>query len=138
MSDIMDIKYAAAATFSSAKDLFSAAGKVKEKGYTNWECFTPMPVHGLDGQMGYPRSKVPRFTLAKVKRGTLDLGYPICPSNPCTGIGVKHSQLVYPFSLTLPAALNKSLADEKVAAAAYLMSMISLIINGLHGDQLEA
>ena len=32
MSDIMDIKYAAAATFSSAKELYDAAGKVKEKG----------------------------------------------------------------------------------------------------------
>ena len=29
----MDIKYAAAATFDSAKDLYDAAGKVREKGY---------------------------------------------------------------------------------------------------------
>ena len=50
--------------FNSAKDIFEAAGKVREKGYTNWECYTPIPIHGLDAQMGYSRSKVPCFTLA--------------------------------------------------------------------------
>jgi len=29
MSEVMDIKYAAAATFDSAKDLYDAAGKVR-------------------------------------------------------------------------------------------------------------
>ena len=38
--------------------IFLSAGKVREKGYTNWECYTPIPIHGLDGQMGYSRSKV--------------------------------------------------------------------------------
>jgi len=60
----MDIKYAATGTFSSAKDLYDAAGKVRQAGYTKWECFSPIPVHGLDAQMGYSRSKVPCFTLA--------------------------------------------------------------------------
>ena len=60
----MDIKYGISATFNSAKDIFEAAGKVREKGYTNWECYTPIPIHGLDAQMGYSRSKVPCFTLA--------------------------------------------------------------------------
>ena len=64
MSKVMDIKYGISATFNSAKDIFEAAGKVRAKGYTNWECYTPIPVHGLDGQMGYSRSKVPCFTLA--------------------------------------------------------------------------
>ena len=58
----MDIKYAATANFSSAKALYDAAGKVRAAGYSCWECFSPIPVHGLDAQMGYPRSKVPRFT----------------------------------------------------------------------------
>jgi hypothetical protein len=64
MSKLMDIKYGVAATFNSAKDLFDAAGKVREEGFKNWECYTPIPVHGLDAQMGLGRSKVPRFTLA--------------------------------------------------------------------------
>ena len=43
----MDIKYGFSATFNSAKDLYEAAGKVREEGYSNWECYTPIPVHGL-------------------------------------------------------------------------------------------
>ena len=64
MSASMDIKYGISATFNSAKDIYDAAGKIREKGYKNWECFTPIPIHGLDAQMGYSRSKVPCFTLA--------------------------------------------------------------------------
>ena len=60
----MDIKYGLSATFNSAKDLYDAAGKIRSEGYTNWECYTPIPVHGLDAQMGVGRSKVPLFTLA--------------------------------------------------------------------------
>ncbi len=64
------IKYGLTATFNSAKDIYEAAAKVRDEGYTRWECYTPIPVHGLDAQMyglddqGYPvRSKVPVFTL---------------------------------------------------------------------------
>jgi len=64
MSTSTDIKYGISATFNSAKDIFTAAGKVREEGYTSWECYTPIPIHGLDAQMGYSRSKVPCFTLA--------------------------------------------------------------------------
>ena len=42
----MDIKYGVAATFNSAKDIYDAAGKVREEGFKNWECYTPIPVHG--------------------------------------------------------------------------------------------
>ena len=65
MSKVMDIKYGISATFNSAKDIFEAAGKVREKGYKNWECYTPIPIHGLDGQMGYSRSKVPLFYIGR-------------------------------------------------------------------------
>jgi hypothetical protein len=64
MSKVMDIKYGLAATFNSAKDLYNAAGKIREEGFTSWECYTPFPIHGLDAQMGVGRSKVPCFTLA--------------------------------------------------------------------------
>ena len=64
MSKILEIKYGLAATFNSAKEIYDAAGKVREAGYSSWECYTPMPVHGLDAQMGVGRSKVPCFTLA--------------------------------------------------------------------------
>ena len=64
MSVATKIKYGLSATFNSASDLYEAAGKVREEGFTNWECYTPIPVHGLDAQMGVGRSNVPRFTLA--------------------------------------------------------------------------
>lgn len=64
MAKVMDIKYGLSATFNTAKDLYEAAGEVRKEGFTIWECYTPMPVHGLDAQMGLPRSKVPCFTLA--------------------------------------------------------------------------
>ena len=63
MSKVETIKYGICATFNSAKDLYVAAGKIREDGYSKWECFTPIPVHGLDAQMGIGRSKVPVFTL---------------------------------------------------------------------------
>ena len=63
MSKVEAIKYGICATFNSAKDLYVAAGKIREDGYSKWECFTPIPVHGLDAQMGIGRSKVPVFTL---------------------------------------------------------------------------
>ena len=64
MSKVMEIKYGVAASFNSAKDIYNAAGKIREEGFTNWECYTPIPVPGLDAQMGVGRSKVPCFTLA--------------------------------------------------------------------------
>ncbi len=52
------------ATFDTAADIYHAAEKVRDAGYTNWDCITPCPVHGLDSAMGVKRSKVPRFSLA--------------------------------------------------------------------------
>ena len=63
MSKVEAIKYGICATFNSAKDLYDAAGQIRDDGYSKWECFTPIPVHGLDAQMGIGRSKVPVFTL---------------------------------------------------------------------------
>ena len=52
------------ATFDTAADIYHAAEKVRDAGFTNWDCITPCPVHGLDGAMGVKRSKVPRISLA--------------------------------------------------------------------------
>ena len=55
--------YALVAEFSTAPELFHAAEKCRDEGFSKWDCLTPLPLHGLDGAMGLPRSKVPRFTL---------------------------------------------------------------------------
>lgn len=52
------------ASFDTAADIYQAAQKVRDAGFTNWDCITPCPVHGLDGAMGVKRSKVPRISLA--------------------------------------------------------------------------
>ncbi len=47
------------AEFDSASDIYHAAEKVCEAGYSRWDCHTPFPIHGLDGAMGVQRSKLP-------------------------------------------------------------------------------
>jgi Protein of unknown function (DUF3341) len=47
------------AEFDSAQDLYHAAEKVRDAGFSRWDCHTPFPVHGLDGAMGISRSKLP-------------------------------------------------------------------------------
>ncbi len=48
--------------FDSPEKISGAAKKAHEKGYTNFDCFTPFPVHGLELDMGFKRSKVPYIT----------------------------------------------------------------------------
>ncbi|TGJ98979.1 DUF3341 domain-containing protein [Leptospira langatensis] len=48
--------------FDSPAEIINAAQKTKDKGYTNFDCFTPYPVHGLDDAMGLPRSGLPWVT----------------------------------------------------------------------------
>lgn len=55
--------YGLIGTFSKTPAFFEAVAKVRDAGFSRWDTFTPFPVHGLDGQMGLTRSKVPSFTL---------------------------------------------------------------------------
>lgn len=54
--------YGLVAEFTETPVFFEAVGKVKDAGFTKFDCYTPFPVHGLDDQMGMGRSKVPIFT----------------------------------------------------------------------------
>ena len=53
--------YGYLAEFKSASDLYRAAEKVRDAGFTKWDCYTPFPVHGLDHAMGLKRSLLPWF-----------------------------------------------------------------------------
>ncbi len=44
--------------FDNVDDLTAAAQNVRDAGYTNWDCHTPFPVHGLDHAMGAKPSHV--------------------------------------------------------------------------------
>lgn len=55
--------YGIAAEFAGPAEIFAAAEKVREKGFRQWDCYTPYYVHGLDRAMGCKKSKVGLFTL---------------------------------------------------------------------------
>jgi hypothetical protein len=49
--------------FETAGDLLTAAEKVRDAGFKQWDCFTPFPVHGLDDAMGMRATKLPWLVL---------------------------------------------------------------------------
>lgn len=53
-----------AGLFDDPSALVKAAEKVRDAGYSKWDCHTPYPVHGLDRAMGLRRSPVPTLCLA--------------------------------------------------------------------------
>ena len=56
--------YGVVAEFDDVTTLCNAAEKVREAGYTKWDCHTPFPVHGLDDSMGVKFTKLPWVVLA--------------------------------------------------------------------------
>jgi len=59
------------AEFETPGDLMAAANLVRDAGYTRWDCFTPFPVHGLDGAMGIRDTKLPWVVLVGGIAGTV-------------------------------------------------------------------
>ncbi|MBI1374147.1 MAG: DUF3341 domain-containing protein [Phycisphaera sp.] len=52
------------AEYAEVDDLMAAARKIRDAGFTRWECFTPCPIHGLDKAMGVQHTKLPFVSLA--------------------------------------------------------------------------
>lgn len=50
--------------FSDPNMLLSAVRAVREAGYTDFDVYTPYPVHGLEQAMGLRRSKLPYISFA--------------------------------------------------------------------------
>ena len=48
--------YGVAAEFDSAGELFHAAEKMRDAGFTRFDVFSPFPIHGMDAAMGLRRS----------------------------------------------------------------------------------
>ncbi|MDH3584022.1 MAG: DUF3341 domain-containing protein [Phycisphaerae bacterium] len=62
------------AQFEDVGTLMSAAEKVRDAGFKQWDCYTPFPVHGLDKAMGIKATRLPWFVLiAGLTGGTLGL-----------------------------------------------------------------
>ena len=53
--------FAIGAEFDSAADIYHAAEKFRDAGYTAWDCHTPFPVHGMDKAMGMKKSWLSAF-----------------------------------------------------------------------------
>jgi Protein of unknown function (DUF3341) len=62
--------YGYLAEFSSASALYKAAEKVRDEGFTKWDCHSPYPIHGLDKAMGMKRSVLPWFVFFGGATGT--------------------------------------------------------------------
>ena len=60
MSTIRKV-YGYLARFETARDLYHAAEKTRDKGFSRWDAYTPFPVHGMDAAMGLGRSRLPWF-----------------------------------------------------------------------------
>jgi hypothetical protein len=59
MSDVKPKKlFGVLAEFTSPKDVYHAAEKVRDKGFKKWDVHSPFPIHGIDGAMGLGDSKV--------------------------------------------------------------------------------
>ncbi|MEL6181692.1 MAG: DUF3341 domain-containing protein, partial [Myxococcota bacterium] len=57
------------AFFDHPGDILAAAEKARDKGFKNWDVYTPFPVHGMDEAMGIGRSFMPYITLALALTG---------------------------------------------------------------------
>jgi hypothetical protein len=58
------ILYGVAAEFAGPKELYHAAEKIRDKGFKNWDCYSPYYIHGLDKAMGIGKSWVGVVTFA--------------------------------------------------------------------------
>ncbi len=53
--------FALGAEFNSATEIYNAAEKVRDAGYTVWDCHSPFPIHGMDKAMGMKKSWLSAF-----------------------------------------------------------------------------
>ncbi len=53
--------FALGAEFDSATSLYEAAQKVRDAGFSAWDCHSPFPIHGMDKAMGMGKSWLGAF-----------------------------------------------------------------------------
>ena len=52
------------AEYANTRDIYHAAERVRDAGFTRWDCNTPFAVHGLDRAMGIKPTILPWIVLA--------------------------------------------------------------------------
>lgn len=63
--------YGVLAEFEGPGSLVKAAAKVRDAGYTQFDCYSPFPVHGIDDAMGIKRTILPVIVFCVGFGGTL-------------------------------------------------------------------
>lgn len=53
--------HAIGAEFDSPTEIYHAAEKIRDAGYTVWDCHSPFPIHGMDKAMGMRKSWLSAF-----------------------------------------------------------------------------
>ena len=53
------VLYGVLGEFKSAKSLYEASKKMRDKGFSKWDAHSPFPIHGMEKAMGLNQSKVP-------------------------------------------------------------------------------
>ncbi len=48
--------YGILAEFATPADVYHAAEKVRDAGFTKWDVYSPFPVHGIEEAMGMSRT----------------------------------------------------------------------------------
>ena len=62
--------YAMAAEFPDAPAIFTAAEKMRDRGFRRWDVYSPFPIHGMDEAMGLGKSAVSFIVLCSGLTGT--------------------------------------------------------------------
>lgn len=62
------------AEFATPADIYHAAEKVRDAGYTRWDAYSPFPIHGMEDAMGVRRTRLP-LAVAAVALTCVGLAY---------------------------------------------------------------
>ncbi len=57
------------AEFSKTPDVYHAAEKVRDAGYTKWDVLSPFPIHGIEKAMGFKRTILPLLAFGGAATG---------------------------------------------------------------------
>jgi len=56
--------YCVLAEFTTPAEVYHAAEMVRDAGYTQWDAYSPFPIHGMEDAMGVRRTILPVFVAA--------------------------------------------------------------------------
>ncbi|PCJ64441.1 MAG: hypothetical protein COA73_04040 [Candidatus Hydrogenedentota bacterium] len=118
--------YGIIAEFDDPDALLDAAKQAYHAGYRKMDCYSPFPIHGLEDALGFPRTKLPWFTLVAGLTGAIG------------GFGMQYyaSVVHYPYDIggrpnfSWPAFIPVTF-ELNILFAAFTTGFVMLALNGL-------